>query len=483
MSDRYDLVVLGGGTAGLVSSVIAAGIGARVALIERERTGGDCLWTGCVPSKSLLASARLAHRMRHAEELGLASVEPAVDLDRVMARVRGAIAAIEPHDSPERLRREGVEVIAGDGRFVDARTLVVNGRRLRFRAAILATGSEPELPPIAGLDDGPVLTTDTVWDLKRLPGRLAVLGGGPIGCELGQAFRRLGSEVVLVELAERLLGKEEPDASALIAESLRADGVEVRLNARVTEVRWTGDDDSDGELVCETPDGICTTGFDRMLVAAGRRPRTDGIGLEDAGVEVREDGAAMVDEQLRTTAAGIYAAGDVTATLPFTHVAAHHARTAVINALFGTRRKVDETVPWVTFTDPEVARIGLTEAQARARWGGRAKIARSDYTNLDRAITDAEAYGFALLIGDPLGRLVGATIAAPGGGEAIAELAARIGNRDKIDSLSTTVHAYPTLAEGPSRAADEYLRERYATQRYRVPARLILAARRLLARG
>jgi pyruvate/2-oxoglutarate dehydrogenase complex dihydrolipoamide dehydrogenase (E3) component len=478
--DRYDLVVLGGGTAGLVSSVIAASVGARVALVERDRTGGDCLWTGCVPSKSLIASARLAEQMRTAGKLGLAGVEPEIELGRVMDRAREAIATIEPHDSPERLRDEGVEVIAGEGRFEDAHTLAVGDRRLRFRVAIVATGSQPALPPVPGLESAAVSTTDTIWELRELPSRLVVLGGGPIGCELGQAFGRLGSDVVMVELTDRLLGKEEPEASALIAERLGGEGVEVRLRTQAAEVRNGAGDRA--EIVLEGPSGRGATAFDRILVATGRRPRTADLGLEAAGVEVDRSGAVVVDERLRTTAAGIYAAGDVTGRLPVTHVAAHHARVASVNALFGGRRTVEETIPWVTFTDPEVARVGLSGAQARERWGAEAQVARSEYSSLDRAITDARAYGFALLVADPRGRLVGATVAAPGGGEAIAELAARVRNREKIDSVSTTVHAYPTLAEGPARAADEHLRRRYSSRGYRVLARSVLGARRLFAR-
>ena len=482
MSVDFDLVVLGGGTGGLVSSLVAAGVGARVALVERARTGGDCLWTGCVPSKSLISAARLAHRMRHADRVGLAPVEPHVDFARVMGHVHGAIATIEPHDSTERLSSEGVTVIHGHGSFLDAHTLEVAGRRVSFRSAIVATGSEPRPAPIAGLAGPDVLTTDSFWQQTDLPGRLAVLGGGPIGCELGQAMRRLGSEVVLVEYADHLLTKEEPAAGALIAARLRSEGVDVRLATRAVEVRRPRD--AAAQLVVERPEGgRDTIEFDKLLDATGRAPRSADMGLERAGVTIDERGAVSVDDTLRTSAGNIFAVGDVTAQLPFTHVAAHHARVATVNALFGTRRKVEETIPWVTFTDPEVARVGLTEAEARQRWGSRAVVARSEYASLDRAVTEGEAYGFALLVGDPRGRLVGATIAAPAGGEAIAELAARVAAGDRIGTVSSAVHAYPTFAEGPSRAADDHLRRRYARPRYRLAARVALAARAALTRS
>jgi pyruvate/2-oxoglutarate dehydrogenase complex dihydrolipoamide dehydrogenase (E3) component len=298
VSGRYDLVVVGGGTAGLVSSLIAARAGARVALIERDRTRGECLWTGCVPSKSLIAAAGLAHRMRHADAVGLAPVEPRIDFAQVMGHVRRAIRTIEPQDSPERLRAAGVEVIEAAGRFSGPGRIEAAGRELRWRAAIVATGSRPVVPPLPGLAGAGALTTDTVWELRDLPGRLVVLGGGPIGRELAQAFARLGSQVALVELADRLLLKEEPRASALVAERLRADGVAVRTAARATAVR-------DGELLLDSGEALP---FDRVLVAAGRDTGTGDLGLEAVGVRVDERGAVIVDRRLRTSAAGVYAA-------------------------------------------------------------------------------------------------------------------------------------------------------------------------------
>jgi pyruvate/2-oxoglutarate dehydrogenase complex dihydrolipoamide dehydrogenase (E3) component len=472
LSRRYDLVVLGGGTGGLVSSLIAAGTGARVALIERERTGGDCLWTGCVPSKSLIAAAGLAHRMRHADAVGLEAVDPAIDFARVMDHVWSAIRTIEPHDSPARLRAAGVDVIEADGRFTGPGRIEAAGRELRWRAAIIATGSRPAIPNIAGLETIDPLTTETLWDLRELPARLAILGGGPIGCELGQAFARLGAHVSLVEMAGRLLTNEEPAASDLIAQRLASEGVDVHVGRTATAVRG-------GQLLLDAGEPIA---LDRILVATGRIPRSVGLGLETVGVALDHDGAVRVDRRLRTTARAIYAVGDVTGLLPFTHVAAHHARVATANALFHARGKVSDTLPWVTFTDPEVGRVGLTERQARERWGERAVIAGFEYAALDRAITAGETYGFAKLIADPRRRLVGATVAAPAGGEAIAELTAWVSRSAKIDAVSRTVHAYPTFAEGPARAADEHLATRYSSPRLRAVARPVLAALRTLER-
>jgi pyruvate/2-oxoglutarate dehydrogenase complex dihydrolipoamide dehydrogenase (E3) component len=471
-SDRFDLVVLGGGTGGIVASLIAARAGARVALVERDRIGGDCLWTGCVPSKSLLAAADLAHRIRHADAVGLAPADPEVDFGTVMDHVERAIRRIEPQDSPERLRREGVDVIEAEGRFDGPGTLTADGRRLCFRRAIVATGSRPLLPPVDGLSAADPLTTDSVWELRELPERLVVLGGGPIGCELGQAFARLGSRVTLVELADRLLLKEEPRASRLIAERLRDDGVDVRVQQRAVRAE-------PGNLIIEdAAGGNDAIAFDRILVSTGRAPRTDGIGLERAGVRVDERGAVMVSPMLRTTSPSVYAVGDVTGLLPFTHVAAHHARVATPNALFRLRRTVDSTLPWVTFTDPEVARIGLTETEARQRWGERVTVSTAEYSELDRAITAGQDYGFATLVGDPRGRLVGATVAAPAAGEAIAELTAWLARGAKVDDVSATVHAYPTLAEGPARAADTHVIARYARPHVRALKRLALALQR-----
>jgi pyruvate/2-oxoglutarate dehydrogenase complex dihydrolipoamide dehydrogenase (E3) component len=480
VSYRYDVVIIGGGTAGLVSSAIAAGLGARVALIERERTGGDCLWTGCVPSKRLIAAGSLAHAMRHADRVGLTAMEPDIDFATVMESVQASIRAIEPHDSPDRLSAAGVEVVEASGRFDGPGRLQVGERTLLFRSAIIATGSHPALPSVPGLIDAGPLTSSTVWDLRELPKKLTILGGGPIGCELAQAFARLGAAITIVEMGERLLPREEPATSALLAERLRAEGIEMRLGCTATEV--VAGHQRGGELVINGPRGPERVAFDRILVATGRSPRTDQLGLETVGVELDPRGAIRVDPRLRTTARRIFAAGDVTGGPAFTHVAAHHARVATPNALFHTRTTVSETIPQVTFTDPEIARVGLSESEARQRWGERAQLARFDYAQLDRAITDGRDYGFTQLIGDPRGRLVGATIAAPAAGETIAELTAWIARGAKLDDVSQAVHAYPTFSEGPARAADERLSARYSTPRVRSAARAALGVLRLAER-
>jgi len=475
---KYDLIVIGGGTGGLISSMIAAGAGARVALIERERTGGDCLWTGCVPSKALLAAAGSAQAMRDSGRFGVEPVEPEIDFFKVMSSIRSAQSAIEPHDSPDRLRREGVDVIEGDAQFVGPGTVSVDGQNLRFRSAIIATGSAPALPPISGLEEMNQLTTDSVWELEQLPDRLAVIGGGPIGCELGQAFSRLGSEVTIIEAMDRLLSREEPESSRLLTTALEAEGVGVRTGARISGI----DSIPEGTRIrfAETGNGSEWIGT-HLLVAAGREPRTRDLGLETVSVAVNDSGSITVDPRMRTTARNIYAVGDVTGVMPFTHVAARQARAAAPNALFGLRSKVDySSVPWATFTDPEIARVGTCEAEARAKWGEHARVVQFDYESLDRAIVDGRPQGFAKLVADNRGRLVGATIAAHGAGDAIAEMAAWVNQGAGISDISKQVHAYPTMAEGASRAANAYVTDRFLTPRNRALIKPVLGFKRFM---
>jgi pyruvate/2-oxoglutarate dehydrogenase complex dihydrolipoamide dehydrogenase (E3) component len=469
MSRRYDLVVLGGGTAGLVSSLWAAAIGARVALVEHDRLGGDCLWTGCVPSKSLLASARAAHRMRTAGELGLKPVEPSIDLGQVMARAEAVIARAGERDSAEYLEARGVEVVGGFGRFGGPGMIDVGERELGYAAALVATGSRPALPSVPGIDAVDALTTDSVWNLRELPARLAVVGGGASGVELGQAFARLGSRVEIVEAADRLLPGEDAEAGELLAAALGAEGVSVRTGAAVERAER-------GRL--HLADGG-TVEFDRVLVATGRRGATDGLGLERVGVETTTDGWVRVDPRLRTAAPGVFAAGDVLGGMLFTHVAGHQGITAAVNALLGLRRRWDPSaVPRVVYTDPEVACVGLREDRARDP-----VVLRHDYADSDRGLADARTSGLAKLVCDRRGRLLGATVAAPWAGESIAGLARRVAKGERVTDLAATVHPYPTYSEGPARAAEEWWTRRLRNLRTRRLLRLVLAARRALGAG
>lgn len=475
----YDLAVLGGGTAGLVAAIGAASQGARTVLVERNRPGGDCLWTGCVPSKALLSVAERAHVARTSAPFGVTTGEVEVDFAVAMAHVKDAITRLSAHDSPERLQREGVELLRGDGRFTGPRTLQVGSRELTFRHAVLATGAAPLVPDLPGLRDSGPRTSDTVWELTELPRRLVVLGGGAIGCELGQAFARLGSEVTIVEMAPRLLPREEPVASQTVAASLRRDGIEVAVDTRAVRV----DTDADGRraLVIDHGDGEREVPYDELLVAVGRRPNVDRIGLEVAGVALIGSGAVAVDAHLRTTNPRIWAAGDVTMELPFTHVAAAHGAAIVQNALFGLRRSIDhEQLPWVTFTDPEVARVGLSAQQARERFGDGARVRTSAHEDLDRAVTAGQRDGSATLVGDAKGRIVGATVVGPRAGETIGEVVAWMAGGAKLDRITRTTHAYPTWNDDVADASLQELRARLARMRWVV--RALVTVRRWLDR-
>lgn len=469
--DEWDLVVIGGGTAGIVAAKTAGRFGARVLLVESARTGGDCLWTGCVPSKSLIAAAHTAHTVRTAARYGVHTSAPQVDGAAVLAYLKGAIARIEPVDSPAAIVADGAAVVIGRTEFTGPSTLRLTddagGREVRFRWALIATGSAPAVPGIPSLVDADPLTTETLWDLEALPRRVAVLGGGPVGCELGQALARLGVEITLVQRADRLLVKEEPEVSALIAERLRAEGVTVLTGASVDRV-------DGGTLHLAGGD---TIGVDRILVATGRRPRTAGLGLAAAGVRCDERGHVVVDDLLRTSNRRIFAAGDVTGTLPFTHVAGIQGSYAATNALLGLRRRVDySAIPWVTFTDPEVAHVGATLAQARRRHGDRAHSRRLAHEHVDRAVTDGRTDGFTHLVIGPGGRLLGATVVSPRAGESIAELAAAIRRGAKVRDVAGTVHAYPTYADGPWNATLAQVRADLAGP---LPARAVAALRGL----
>ena len=479
MNGRYDLVVLGGGTAGLIASLYAARVGARVVLVEQaEQPGGDCLFTGCVPSKSLIASARRAHDMRTAGALGIEPSEPSIDFARVMQRLDDVIARAGVRDTAEHLESEGVEVVRASGRFARPGAVVAGDRELRYRAAIIATGSRPALPPIPGLEGAEVLTNETVFELRELPPWLTVLGGGPVGCELAQAFARLGSRIEIVEAASTLLPAEDDEAGRFIADTLAGEGVSVQLGAPVTGVEPTAA--GGGELVL----GERRIEYERLLVALGRRPGSDRIGLQNVGVERDAAGFVKVDARLRTTGDRIWAAGDAVGRMYFTHVAGHQGLTAMANALFRARRSFDySAVPRVTFTDPEVASIGMSEAQARERLGRDPLVLRHDYAESDRALTAGTARGFAKLVTGRRGRLLGATVVAPAAGDQIAELAALVRHGGTAADLSQAIHAYPTYTEGPARAAEQWWSRRVLNPRGRRLLRPLLATLRTLDRA
>lgn len=512
----YDLVAVGGGVGGLVSAAGAAYLGLRAAIVERDRLGGDCLWTGCVPSKALIASARLARRMEDAGDLGLRAAPARVHgLKAVMERMRTARAAVARHDDPERFRAMGVAVHFGAAKFRDATTLEVEGEGLlRSKRFVLATGAEPWAPPAPGLEEAGYWTYETVFDQDELPGSLIVLGGGPVGVELAQTFSRLGSKVTILEAADRLLGGEDPEASAHLAGALAAEGIEVRTGTTAASVRRAKDgrwavalattDMAAGVATAATADmaGVATAAAadmaagaaadmaadmaglaadmapgvaaaagrrdgsargagelvaDRILVATGRRPRIGGLGLEAAGVETRR-GGVRVDARLRTTAKTIWAAGDVTGGPQFTHAAEHMAKTALRNAVLPFKAKPDwDAVPRVTYSDPEVAHVGLGAEEAEAAGG---QVYRYDLADLDRAVADGAAAGFAKISADRKGRILGATIVAKGAGELLAPVLVARQNGLSLSRVAQTIFPYPTMAESVKRASNEFMRAR-----------------------
>lgn len=457
--ETYDLAVIGGGTAGLVASAVSAGIGARTALVERHRLGGECLWTGCVPSKALLRSAAVVHTLRRAAEYGVDAGEPRADFGRVMARVREAIRTIEPHDSPERFRGMGVDVIEGYARFLGPYEAEVDGRRIGAKRWIIATGSRTAAPEVPGLEEAGYLTHETIWSLAEQPASLLVLGGGPIGVEMAQAFARLGTRVTVVESGPHLLHREDPEIAAVVQRQLEREGVALRTRTTAAAVRVEG---GTKVMTVRTPAGEEEARADAILVATGRRPNVEGFGLETLGVSVTPRGIAA-DDTLRTSARHVWTAGDVVGPYRFTHVADYQARIAATNALFPVRRKVDyRVVPWCTFTEPEVARVGLTEAEARERWGDEAAVYRYDHHSLDRAVCDGEPEGLTKLVVDPRGRLVGAHIAGARAGESIHEAVLALRHRLKLSDLSGMIHVYPTYPESIKRGADAFLRAKFS---------------------
>ncbi len=455
-SHEFDIVVIGGGAGGLVVAAGGAALGAKVAVVEKSRLGGDCLWYGCVPSKSLLKSARVAYQMRHADRWAVPAANPDVDLARVMERVRGVIAGIEPNDSPERFRGLGVDVIFGTGSFVAPDAFVVNGRTLTARTFVIATGSRPGIPPIPGLETTPYLTNETLFDVREPMPSLLVVGSGPIGCELAQALCRLGTAVTVIDIAPRILPREDADVAAVVARQLLDEGIVFHFESTVTQVRGTkGAITTTVKHKDGTEHTIDTT---HLLLAAGRRANIEGLGLDVAGVNV-DRGRIVVDAHLRTTNPHVYVLGDVAGGYQFTHVAEHHAGIVLRHAIFRLWwAKPSPHIPWCTFTDPELARIGLSEAEAQER-NVPHRVYRFPFDDIDRARAEGETEGFAKIITDPKGTLLGATIVGAHAGELIAEYGLALTRGMRAKDISAVIHTYPTFAMINRRVADQRMKE------------------------
>jgi pyruvate/2-oxoglutarate dehydrogenase complex dihydrolipoamide dehydrogenase (E3) component/uncharacterized membrane protein YdjX (TVP38/TMEM64 family) len=453
---RFDrnLIVIGAGAGGLVTAYIAATVRAKVTLIEAKEMGGDCLNTGCVPSKALLASAKVAHQIRTGADYGIGSSAPEIRFRDVIERVHEAIRIIEPADSVERYTELGVDVRRGHARLLDPWTVEIDGvERLTARAIVVAAGGEPAVPDIPGLAGSFYLTSDTMWDALRgreeVPARIAIVGGGPVGTELAQAFARLGAKVTQVEHGPRLLPKEDEEVSALVEEVLRGEGVEVRTGHEVVRVEYKA-------LIVRAGGEARPIPFDEIIVAVGRRARLSGYGLEELGIETGR--TLVTNEWLETRFPNIYAVGDVAGPYQFTHFAAHQAWFAAVNALFGSLRRfrADYSVlPWVTFTDPEIAHVGHNELSAREA-GVAHEIVRYDLSHLDRAVAEGTRAGFVkILVAPGKDRIIGATIVAAHAGELIAEIVLAMKHGLGLDKILGTIHAYPTLAEANKYAAGE----------------------------
>jgi pyruvate/2-oxoglutarate dehydrogenase complex dihydrolipoamide dehydrogenase (E3) component/uncharacterized membrane protein YdjX (TVP38/TMEM64 family) len=455
-----NMVVIGAGAAGLVSAYIAATVKAKVTLVEAKEMGGDCLNTGCVPSKALIKSAKVASQMRHADKYGLVAQEPTVPFKAVIARVMEAIKAIEPHDSVERYTGLGVDVVKGYARVIDPWTVEIaredgGTQRLITRSIVIASGAEPVVPPIPGIETSGYLTSETMWEafaeMDAAPARTLVLGGGPIGCEISQALARLGSQVTQIEMADALLGREDADVSALAKSVLEADGVRVLTGHRAVRIE-------DKVLVAESGGQDVRVPYDALIIAVGRKARLTGFGLEELGVDTAA--TIVTDEFLATKFPNIFAAGDVAGPYQFTHTASHQAWYASVNALFGTFRKFKadyRVIPAVTFLDPEFARVGLSEREA-AEQGIAVEVTRYDLDDLDRAIAESETRGFVKVL-TPAGgkdKVLGATIVGAGAGELIAEYVLAMKHGIGLNKILGTIHAYPTMAEANKFAAGNW---------------------------
>lgn len=443
----YNLVAIGAGAGGLVTTLIGAMVNAKVTLIEKHRMGGDCLNTGCVPSKSLIASSKVVQLLKKHEAFGLRNVSYEVDFPQVMEHIQGIIAKIAPHDSVERFTELGVECHLGEGRIRSPHEVEVNGRVLTTKNIIVSTGARPFVPPIPGLDQVAFSHSDNLWELRKQPKHLVVIGGGPIGCELAQAFRRLGSEVTMLHLDARILPREDADVVEFVSRNFELDGITIHNSIRIQRVERT----QEGARLHFKQEGReQAVEADHLLVATGRKANTAGFGLEELGVALNPNGTIKVDRFLRSSIPNVFACGDVASPYQFTHMAGHQAWFAAVNALFSPLKKfaVDySVVPWCTYTDPEVARVGLSEEEAQAQ-GVPHEVTCYGMDDLDRAITDRSNYGIVKVLTPPAkDRILGATICSSHAGDLLAEFVLAMKHGLGLKKILGTIHSYPTLAE------------------------------------
>jgi len=468
---RYNMVVLGGGTAGLVTAAGAAGLGARVALIERNLLGGDCLNVGCVPSKALIRCAKAIAHARDLEQFGVhVSGEVALDFANVMRRMRELRARISHHDSAARFRDLGVDVFIGQARFVAGDAVEVDGQRLQFARACIATGTRPVAPPIDGLNEADYLTNETLFSLTELPRRLAIVGGGPIGCEMAQTFARFGATVYLIEMADHVLQREDQDAAGIVETALRRDGIELLLGTGLSRVRLSG---NTKRLHLQSAAGTRELEVDALLVSVGRAPNTEDLDLETAGIKYTRQGVS-VNDWLQTTNPRVYAAGDVCLPFKFTHSADASARIVIQNALFFGRKKVSRlTVPWCTYTDPEVAHVGMYEHEAREQ-GIDVETIQIELSDVDRAVLDGDEEGFLRIhVRKGKDSILGATLVARQAGELISEITATMACGGGLSQLAQTIHCYPTQAEVIKKAADAHARGRLTPRVQKIFSRFL----------
>lgn len=456
---RYNLVVIGAGTAGLVTAAGAAGLGAKVALVEKHLLGGDCLNVGCVPSKCIIRSSRVMADIRDANLFGIhVSENREADFSSVMERMRRLRAQISHHDSVKRFQELGVDVFLGEGRFSGSDTLEVSGKTLRFKKAVIATGARAAEPPIEGLKEAGYLTNETVFSLTERPKRLVVFGAGPLGCELAQAFHRLGSKVTIVEMSPQFLTREDPDAASILANAFKRDGIDVKLNTKVRRVA-VSENKKQIYLNTDGREGIIQA--DEILVGAGRAPNVEGLNLETAGVKYDKKKGILVNDYLKTTNPRIYAAGDICLSFKFTHTADATARIVIQNSLFMGRKKLSAlTIPWCTYTDPEIAHVGMYERDAKNR-GIEFDTFIQPLKKVDRAIADGEEEGFVKIhVKKGTDKILGATIVARHAGEMISEITLSMVGNIGLKTIAGVIHPYPTQAEAIKYVADAYSRKR-----------------------